>query len=61
MLVIGDPTSFGIGEDLLERLVVNEAGPVLGDVQLPLLKVFTKFPGCQNTTSGLWIGNSLLF
>lgn len=52
LLILDDLKHLGFGEDLLERFVVDEAGPVLGDIQLPLLKMFTEFPECHDTRSG---------
>lgn len=42
----------GLGGDLFERFVIDEAGSILGDLQLPLLEMFTELPGRQNITSG---------
>lgn len=44
------------GRNLLERLVVHEAGPILRDVQLSLLKVFSEFPAHSNVRAAKQAG-----
>jgi len=38
--------------NLFESFVVDEAGGVLGKIELPFLQVFAKLPGAWRSTSG---------